>query len=62
MRFAGGEALLQHHFIRLGFRPAWEEIAGEESLGAVAAELDRTAGEGGLRLTVPLAYLEAVRA
>jgi len=62
MRFANAEALLEHHFIRMGFRPAWEEIAGEESLAAVALELDRTAGESGLSLTVPLAYLEAVPA
>ena len=53
MRFANAEALLEHHFIRMGFRPAWEEIAGEESLAARA---------GVSREEVRLAYLEAVPA
>ena len=62
MRFADADALFAHHFIRLGFRPAWEEIAAPASLAAVRAELDRTASaEGELRLTIPLAYLEARR-
>ena len=62
LRFASAEALFAHHFIRLGFRPAWEEIAAPKSLGALGAELDRVAAvEGELRLTIPLAYLEAAR-
>ena len=60
LRFASGEALFQHHFMRMGFRPAWEEIAGPDALTRVAAELDRAAGAP-LHLTIPLAYLEAER-
>jgi arsenite methyltransferase len=62
LRFANASALFSHHFIRLGFRPAWEEIAPPATLAALRAELDREAAAiGGLRLTVPLAYLEARR-
>jgi len=60
MRFANAEALFSHHFIRFGFRPAWEEIASAAALASLRAELDRTAAaEGVIRLTVPLAYIEA---
>jgi ubiquinone/menaquinone biosynthesis C-methylase UbiE len=60
MRFACAEALLSHHFVRLGFRPGWEEVAGASGLAALAAELDHAAAATGeLRLTIPLAYLEA---
>ncbi|HEY2955244.1 MAG TPA: methyltransferase domain-containing protein [Candidatus Eisenbacteria bacterium] len=60
LRFANAEALFAHHFIRFGFRPAWEEIAGPDALAALRAELDRiAAADGGLRLTIPLAYVEA---
>ncbi len=59
MRFAGATALLSHHFIRLGFRPAWEEVAGEAGLAPLAAALDRAAGGGPITLTVPLAVVAA---
>jgi len=63
LRFASAGALFAHHFIRFGFRPQWEEIAGPGALAALGAELDRTAGvDGAIRLTIPLAYLEAARA
>ena len=46
----------------LAFHPAWEEIAAPASLAALRVELDRTASaKGELRLTIPLAYLEARR-
>jgi len=62
LRFASSGALFAHHFIRLGFRPAWEEIAGPAALAALRAELDRVASaEGALRLSIPLACLEARR-
>ena len=62
LRFANADALFAHHFIRLGFRPAWEEIAGPAPIAALRAELDRAAAaDGELRLTIPLAYLEARR-
>jgi SAM-dependent methyltransferase len=61
MCFANAEALFSHHFIRLGFRAAWEEIAAD-ALPTLRLELDRMAVEqGAIRLTIPLAYLEATR-
>jgi ubiquinone/menaquinone biosynthesis C-methylase UbiE len=61
MRFASSDALFSHHFIRMGFRPGWEEIAGPEALVRVGEALDRAAGGHGIALTIPLAYVEAVR-
>jgi hypothetical protein len=64
MRFADGSSLLRHAFIRLGFVPAWMEIAEpavqsvvlerlESNLNALAAE------QGELRLSIPMACVEA---
>jgi len=62
LRFANADALFAHHFIRFGFRPAWEEIAGPGALAALRAELGRAARpDGALRLSIPLACLEARR-
>lgn len=59
-RFASAEALFSHHFVRLGFRPGWEAVAGAGGLAALGKELDHMVGaDGALRLTIPLAYLEA---
>lgn len=60
LRYAGAAALLDHHFIRLGFRPSWEQVAGSpEALARLRAELDQVARQAGeLRLTIPLVYLE----
>jgi len=60
MRYADGAALLAHHFIRLGFRPAWEELAPEGSRAAAMEALrrrldERAARDGGIALTVPIA-------
>ena len=60
-RFRSGAALFSHHFIRLGFLPAWREVAGEradEHLAALEHALDERARKlGELALTVPLAVL-----
>ncbi|MEO8216957.1 MAG: class I SAM-dependent methyltransferase [Acidobacteriota bacterium] len=63
MRFGDGTALLNHHFIKLGFLEAWKRVAGEKQV-PIFTELqrrldDRARREGELRLTVPMAYLEA---
>lgn len=60
LRYAGAAALLDHHFIRFGFRPSWEEVAGSpEALARLRVELDRVARQAGeLRLTIPLVYIE----
>ncbi|HEX9458898.1 MAG TPA: class I SAM-dependent methyltransferase [Thermoanaerobaculia bacterium] len=66
MRFANGTALLNHHFIKLGFLDGWKKVVpGNER--AVFARLrdaldDTAACNGELRLTVPMAYVEAAAA
>jgi SAM-dependent methyltransferase len=62
MRFADGTALLNHHFIKLGFLDGWKKIVpGRERI--VFARLrdaldDLAARQGELRLTIPMAYIE----
>ncbi len=64
MRFADGRALFNHHFIKLGFLDGWKKVAaGKEP--AIFSELqrrlnDRARVKGELRLTIPMAYFEAV--
>jgi SAM-dependent methyltransferase len=63
MRFASGDALLRHHFIKLGFLGGWKEIvAGDrEIFPELIARLNAIAERNGeLRLTIPMAYVEAV--
>jgi arsenite methyltransferase len=58
MRFANGEALLNHYFIKLGFLDAWKKVVpGNEK--RIFAELIRRLDRE-LRLTIPMAYVEAV--
>ena len=64
MRFADGSALLNHHFIKLGFLDAWKSVvAGRERevFRALIERLNELAGrKGELRLTIPMVYIEAV--
>jgi len=64
MRFANGTALLHHHFIKLGFLDAWKNVVpGREAeiFLRLRRRLDEMAGlNGELRLTIPMAYIEAV--
>ena len=58
MRFANGTALFNHYFIRLGFLDAWKQVVpGNER--PVFRELLRRLDAGELRLTIPMAYVEA---
>ena len=64
MRFSGGSALLRHHFMRLGFLPAWRDLIPETSRSRFFPELERAldahaAARGALDLTIPMAYVEA---
>lgn len=63
MRFASGSALLNHHFIKLGFLDGWKSVAGPDAhsiLPRLQDALDARAREqGGLALTIPMAYVEA---
>lgn len=59
LRFASGSALLRHYFIRLGFLPAWKEVATAgreaETFDALEAALNALATEQGeLALTIPM--------
>ena len=56
MRFANGRALLNHYFIKLGFLDAWKQVSSDRD---VWTRLLRILG-GELRLTIPMAYVEAV--
>ena len=66
MRFADGSALLRHHFIRLGFLPAWRAIVTPELEARTFETLERrlnevAAARGELALTIPMACVEARR-
>ena len=62
MRFANGTALMNHHFVKLGFLDGWRQVvpARERTVfGELLDALDAYADERGeLRLTVPIAYIE----
>lgn len=58
MRFASGRALLNHYFIKLGFLDAWKQVSSDRDVWTRL--LKRLDGE--LRLTIPMAYVEAVTA
>src|SRR5262245_10778834 len=64
MRFADADALFNHHFIKLGFLDGWKEVVpGRENevfthvRRALAEDASR---DSELRLTIPMAYVEAV--
>jgi arsenite methyltransferase len=64
MRFASGTALFQHHFIKLGFLDGWKSVVPGREREVFARLLDAlnqvAARQGELRLTIPMAYIEAV--
>jgi len=63
MRFADGTALLNHYFIKLGFLDGWKKVmTGDARLifTRLRDALNVLARENGeLRLTIPMAYIEA---
>jgi hypothetical protein len=63
MRFVDGSALLRHYFIRLGFLDAWRRVVDArreaDVFSRLEANLNRLAEGSPLRLTIPVAYLEA---
>jgi len=58
MRFANGAALFNHHFIKLGFLDAWKKVAAGNERAVFARLLERLNRE--IRLTIPMAYVDAV--
>ena len=64
MRFASGTALLNHHFIKLGFLDAWKKVVPgreRETFLHLRRRLDEVAERTGeISLTIPMAYVEAI--
>ena len=57
-------AFLRHHLIKVGFLPAWKDVVAESDRVRVFERLEANLNaiaerEGELRLTIPLAYIEA---
>ena len=59
MRFADGTALLNHYFIKLGFLDAWKKVVPSNEREVFARLLDALNVRSELRLTIPMAYIEA---
>jgi len=59
MRFADGTALLNHYFIKLGFLDAWKKVVAGNERGVFARLRDALDERAELRLTIPMAYIEA---
>jgi SAM-dependent methyltransferase len=59
MRFANGTALFNHYFIRLGFLAGWKEVVQDREREIFAELLRRLDAAGELRLTIPMAYVDA---
>jgi ubiquinone/menaquinone biosynthesis C-methylase UbiE len=68
MRFGDGSALLRHYFMRLGFLDGWKSIvSSKEEVAETFLRLETNLNSlakanGGLELTIPMAYVEGVRA
>jgi arsenite methyltransferase len=66
MRFTDGSALLNHWFVKLGFRDGWKGVIRPERRREVFSRLEENLNRaaearGSLDLTIPLAYVEASR-
>jgi arsenite methyltransferase len=62
MRFASGTALLNHYFIKLGFLDAWKKVVAGNERDVFARLRNALDEHGELRLTIPMAYVEATAA
>ncbi len=60
MRFANGTALLNHHFIKLGFLDGWKSVVPGREREVFAQLREKLDAIGELRLTIPMAYVEGV--
>jgi arsenite methyltransferase len=59
MRFAGGTALFNHHFIKLGFLDGWKSVVAGQEREIFPILQQRLDERGPLSLTIPMAYVEA---
>ena len=57
MRFANGEALFNHHLIKLGFLEGWKSIVPGEEREFFTRAIERLRDE--VHLTIPMLYVEA---
>ncbi len=67
LRYLDGRAFLHHWFIRLGFIDQWRKVVDKDDERAVFADLETRLNEyaqrhGELKLTVPMLYVEGIRA
>lgn len=65
MKFLDGSALLNHHFVKLGWLGSWKELLPSEKLNEFFSALEKNLNShseksGGLTLTVPMAFVEGV--
>lgn len=65
MKFADGSAFLNHHFIKLGWLSTWMNCFPKEELDEIFTALEinlnlHSAQMRGLKLTVPMVYVEGV--
>jgi ubiquinone/menaquinone biosynthesis C-methylase UbiE len=66
MRFLDGTSLLNHYFIKLGFLDGWKEVVDAKDQERIFSALENNLNQvskdqGGLDLTIPMAYIEGKR-
>ena len=64
MRFLDGSSLLNHSLIKVGFLDGWKGVIGPGDIKEVFTLLEKNLnllakGKGELKLTIPMAYIEA---
>ncbi|MBI3259363.1 MAG: methyltransferase domain-containing protein [Ignavibacteriae bacterium] len=63
MKFLDGSAFLNHHFVKLGWLSSWRDLLPQEELEVIFQRLEENLNlysikSDGLRLTVPMVYIE----
>ncbi len=62
LRYADSAALLSHGFIKFAFLESWRKLGGVGFIDRLAERLDEVARrDGELRLTIPIAYVQATK-
>lgn len=65
MKFASGSAFLNHHFVKLGWLGTWRGLLQSTDEVAVFTQLEERLNNlsenGGLQLTVPMAFVEGMK-
>ncbi len=66
MKFADGSAFLDHHFVKLGWLGSWTSLVPKEQHEKVFGQLEQNLNslaqkQGGLTLTVPMAFIEGAK-